>query len=701
MTIDVRAPSGVISLSIRYDQGREAWAQWVAESAARFVVAAERWTGVPFRSRKLRVEGSDEVWFDPPTGAPVRVGGVNDGRAVKVEYGLAAIGEPWLLFHELGHFWFDYDWSHARDGFWFIEGLVSNMAQAMAESGELSLAPSERDSIRAAWGGPDYALQKYDYPLIEDRRYAAQPPGPVDRPWYSVFYTKSYKAVYYIRALAGPERFRAACRESASTLAHRAGNAEVLAMLERAAPAVDWKARLSGWVLPGAYAGPGYADFADPDRDGLASIDESLGGTDPRAADSDGDLLPDGFERSYGSDPLRAAARADAEALVRDNGPWPDGDPSEWRACSSIERAEREGDGETWDMLRCALSVSGDSLVVAVFGPRGTGLAAAFPAESPRSAQAFADLLVDADGDGDRDQELAAFVLRPDEAWRYDVASASSRSPGAGKVGVGACLEFALPLASLPPRFRVLPILRDMEAGRNLAEWDHWIEVDLAAYRAYRAKGLSGNPWADDRDADGIPDMAELASGLDPLVPAPLESLRASGPFVDGSPLDWRAFSDPSPIRCAEYPDASGDSRSIDLLRIRALVKAGILYVCADYRAAGPVPKRAMFDVVIDANGDGMADYDFAFELSAPERPWRYDSAKGASDNPSPLLAAAPASYRAGPSLAPIEPCFEIAIPLSLVPGSGPIRIYPIAYDLDAKTTLDGPDSGWITVERN
>ena len=51
----------------------------------------------------------------------------------------------------------------------------------------------------------------------------------------------------------------------------------------------------------------------DPDRDGLDEAAELLAGTDPWDADSDDDGMPDGWEESYGLDPMVYGATVDTD----------------------------------------------------------------------------------------------------------------------------------------------------------------------------------------------------------------------------------------------------------------------------------------------------------------------------------------------------------------------------------------------------
>jgi N-acetylmuramoyl-L-alanine amidase len=77
----------------------------------------------------------------------------------------------------------------------------------------------------------------------------------------------------------------------------------------------------------------------DSDHDGITDLQEVALGTDPGMADTDGDLIPDGWERDHGLDPLNPSDAAED----------PDGDGltnlDEYRYNTDPHKADTDGDG--------------------------------------------------------------------------------------------------------------------------------------------------------------------------------------------------------------------------------------------------------------------------------------------------------------------------------------------------------------------
>lgn len=87
-------------------------------------------------------------------------------------------------------------------------------------------------------------------------------------------------------------------------------------------------------LLLGALAAPAAAQIVDADNDGLFDADEALYGADPQKADTDGDILTDGFEvYEFGSSP--ALADTDGDRLT---------DYREWVYGTAPRNPDTDGD---------------------------------------------------------------------------------------------------------------------------------------------------------------------------------------------------------------------------------------------------------------------------------------------------------------------------------------------------------------------
>ena len=101
--------NGVLDYTLEMDPGNDEWAEYVMRITERFLPAAEEYLGAPLpRTEPFIIHGRDVVLYDRPDPGKygTRVGGVNFWDYIGIEYELTYIGEPALLFHELGHFWY-------------------------------------------------------------------------------------------------------------------------------------------------------------------------------------------------------------------------------------------------------------------------------------------------------------------------------------------------------------------------------------------------------------------------------------------------------------------------------------------------------------------------------------------------------------------------------------------------------------------
>ncbi len=163
LRVAVELAEGHATVEVDAGEGPPGWAAYYRAIIARYLQAMERYLGVPFHpaaapylahsggAPTIRLIGRSEVVLDGQ-----RVGGVNNSaglfdteRAILVEYGLAEVGSPALVLHELGHFFYDLPGAQSA---WVTEGGASFLPLAMTAAGYLPLSVEERDSIALHWG---------------------------------------------------------------------------------------------------------------------------------------------------------------------------------------------------------------------------------------------------------------------------------------------------------------------------------------------------------------------------------------------------------------------------------------------------------------------------------------------------------------------------------------------------------------------
>ncbi|MCF6239347.1 MAG: molybdopterin-dependent oxidoreductase, partial [Candidatus Marinimicrobia bacterium] len=207
------------------------------------------------------------------------------------------------------------------------------------------------------------------------------------------------------------------------------------------------------------YSDPLVVDFdtsLDADGDGLDTLAESLAGTDPNNADSDEDGLPDAWEVLYGLDPLEGGADSFAGA---------DGDPdfdgiinsAELAAGTDPSNSDSDGDGLS------------DGVEISTYG------------SDP--------LLMDSDGDGLSDGE---------EVFTYATDPLKADSDGDGESDGDEISNASDPLDTLS--FAI-----DSDGDGLPDAWEVLHFTDLIS-----------NNSSDDPDGDNLNNLGELAAGSDP-----------------------------------------------------------------------------------------------------------------------------------------------------------------------------------------
>ena len=182
--VDLQTAS--IELSVTFAPGQSEYAEYVLSRAATYLEHVEEYLSSPCpRKESVAIH-------------IVEGGGSNKGDYIEIDFG--GVDNPALLFHELSHYWYGYYLSGYDQG-WLIEGLMSFLPIAMAESGLLPISQTEYRMIFAAW-----SFERTDF--------------PVDYPVYNAFtednseemrslaYPKIFKIQYLIHRELGRENYR-------------------------------------------------------------------------------------------------------------------------------------------------------------------------------------------------------------------------------------------------------------------------------------------------------------------------------------------------------------------------------------------------------------------------------------------------------------------------------------------------------------
>ncbi len=253
---------GAVRVVVEHD-GEEAWATYVADHAVAYLPAAERYLDRSFADVAagffqgtpppwtVRIHGQRTVMLgDVHIGAYNNSAGIfGPDRGIFVEYGLARVGDPALVLHELTHYFFLGSGAALVPGAmvgenrssWFIEGVCSMTPIALASAGLMPLGEGEEHAMRMHWGQWGVPAAARDVPIQRDTRREGDIP---------LFYGKSFRVELILQRELG-DRYRTLLRRAAKQ--RNQTSDEVLALLAAEDAEVDWRALLRGWVFPGAY----------------------------------------------------------------------------------------------------------------------------------------------------------------------------------------------------------------------------------------------------------------------------------------------------------------------------------------------------------------------------------------------------------------------------------------------------------------
>jgi len=258
MRRQIKLNSCTIKLVI--ESNDDEWNTYAAQCAKKILVAYEKALGIHFQKatvhyykhvpeeekNTIRIVGKEKVELNGKW-----VGGYNNtsgifgnDRGIFVEFGLSPVGNPAVIMHELGHFWF-------ASIPWLNEGIVSFAPLFFADNSLLKLKTKEYKAIQNHWGFFWTTMPK-DPPTIKDFRGAFQTSIPV---WYA----KTNKIQWIIKQELGDTLYPEFLKQCWD-IQFLNDTEKIIALLGSIKKA-NWKNILQGWVFKGDYTAYSPKDF--------------------------------------------------------------------------------------------------------------------------------------------------------------------------------------------------------------------------------------------------------------------------------------------------------------------------------------------------------------------------------------------------------------------------------------------------------
>lgn len=235
----------VSQIIVAYHEGYKPWADYMLARALTYPPAVEKFLEWPFPCDVYTIHGEKEVY----DGVGHRMGGLNKGSYIELEYGSNPVDKLPLLFHEIGHSWFAF-LGVDEELEWLTEGIVSFLPIALIDGGFLTGRKGDRAIF---WNGYIRDLLPGDPPLEKDLRKKGVPAE------INYFYGKAFKIQKLLYKELGNKKYLALVKEvfNASRIEGLEGFYELLSRQQEA----DWKSLLQGWVTPGPYKKYKVTDF--------------------------------------------------------------------------------------------------------------------------------------------------------------------------------------------------------------------------------------------------------------------------------------------------------------------------------------------------------------------------------------------------------------------------------------------------------